>query len=88
MQAQEANLLGLLTGYNHIYLANRPLGTAPTTDIINFACVNNFDIMYSPIEGMDELTTLGFDKGITLMECHYIENIKKSVMDYADSLID
>lgn len=88
MQTQVNNLLALLTGYNKVYLAVRPLGTAPTTNIINFACVNNFDIMYSPIEGMSELITLGFDKGITLMECHYIENIKKTVMNYADSLIE
>jgi hypothetical protein len=88
MQTQTANLTALLTGYNHVYLANRPLGTAPTTDIINYACLNNFEIMYSPIEGMTKLIALGFDKGITLMECHYIENIKKSVMDYADSLVE
>lgn len=88
MQAQTSNLLALLTGYNKVYLANRPIGTAPTSDIINYACVNNFDIMYSPIEGINQLIALGFDKGITLMECHYIENIKKSVMDYADSLIN
>lgn len=87
MQTQTNNLAGLLTGYNHVYLANRPLGTAPTSDIINYACANNFDIMYSPIEGISELIALGFDKGITLMECHYIENIKKSVMEYADSLV-
>lgn len=87
MQAQTENLIGLLTGYNKVYLANRPLGEAPTSEIIDYALTNNFDIMFSPIEGMAELISLGFDKGISLMECHYIENIKKSVMEYADSLV-
>lgn len=87
MQSQSSALALLLSGYNKIYLAYRPMGTAPTTDVINLATANNFDIMYSPIEGLNALITLGFDKGVTLMECHYITNIKKTVRDYVNTLI-
>jgi len=86
-QSQLTTLAELLTGYNKVYLAFRPIGTVPTSSFIDFAAENNFDVMYSPIEGIAALTALGFDKGVTLMECHYIANIKSAVRAYANSLI-
>lgn len=87
MESQAGSLRLLLNGYNHIYLAFRPMGEVPTTETMTLAAVNGFDIMYSPIEGMEELEALGFDKGVTLMECHYISNIKSAIREYADSLM-
>lgn len=81
------DLVNLHSAYNKIYLANRPMGSAPDSAYISFAMENDFDIMYSPIEGLNALKTLGFDKGVSLMECHYIPNIKNSVRNYANSLM-
>ena len=52
--SQAGSLKLLHSAYNKIYLAYRPMGTAPTDSFITLAMNNDFDIMYSPIEGISE----------------------------------
>lgn len=88
MISQTVPLKELLSGYNHIYLAYRPMGDVPTPSVISFAMDNGFDIMYSPIEGIDELMSVNIGYGITLYECHYIPQIKTTVKAAVDALIE
>lgn len=88
MISQAVPLKALLSGNNHIYLAYRPMGDLPTASVIAFAMDNGFDIMYSPIEGIDELMSVNIGYGITLYECHYISQIKSTVKAAVDALIE
>ena len=85
--SQAGSLALLHSAYNKIYLAYRPMGDAPSGAFISLAMANDFDIMYSPIEGLSALKTFGFNNGVSLMECHYISNIKNSIRNYANSLV-
>lgn len=75
------------TPYNKVYIQPSPFGQAPSDSVIELCAENNLDLYMTPIEGINALTAMGFDKGISLFECHYIENIKNTVRNYADSLV-
>ena len=85
--SQAGSLKLLHSAYNKIYLAYRPMGEKPTDEFINLASVNDFDLMYSPLEGIEAIVSLGFDSGSSLLECHYIENIKDTIREYVSTLI-
>lgn len=87
IESQAASLKLLKNGYNDVYVAYRPMGSTPTAETIALAAANGLEIMYSPIDGLSELVTVGFDKGIKLFECHNIENIKINLQEYTDNLI-
>lgn len=73
--------------HNRIYINAFPFGEPPTDSAIALAMANDLDIWFTPIEGIEELKSVGFNHGIKLYECHYITNIKSTVRAYADSLI-
>lgn len=80
---------GMLSGRNKVYLFLQPASETPTQEMINYAVANGFDIMATEIDTLTKLlTTFGFDKGLTLIECNNIANIKETVGNYADALIE
>jgi hypothetical protein len=78
----------LKSAYNRVYIQYAPFGDPPTDSFINLCAANDLYLYMTPIEGLNELVSFGFDKGIKLFECHYITNIKDAIRGYADSLID
>lgn len=76
----------LLTGKNRVYLLLSPTSDAPTQEMIRFAIANGFDIMATEISSISQLASFGIGKGLTLIECNNIPNIKEAVNAYAESL--
>ena len=77
----------LKTDKNEVYVQYSPFGSEPDDSTIEICMNHGYRLYLTPIEGMADLTAVGFDSGINLYECHYIENIKTSVRKYADSFV-
>lgn len=79
----------LKTQYNQIFvLIYSNFGTPPTDEEIAEVKSEGFATWYTPIFNESELfDTLGFAKGVDLIECANIPFIKSTVRNYAQSLI-
>lgn len=81
----QASALKLLqTSFNSIYIQPAPFGDLPSDSFIALCAENDFKLYMTPIEGIDALMNIGFNRGISLFECHYIDNIKSTVKAYSD----
>lgn len=79
----------LKTEHNQIYyLVYSTFGTPPTDAEVAEVKSAGFATWFTPIFNKDTLlTTLGFAKGIDMIECANIPFIKSTVREYADSII-
>ena len=82
--SQTSALKLLHTSFNDIYIQPSPFGEIPSDALIKHCAENGFKLYITPIEGIDALMSIGFDHGINLYECHYIENIKSTIKAYND----
>lgn len=82
--SQTSALKLLHTSFNDIYIQPSPFGEIPSDALIKHCAENGFKLYMTQIEGIDALMSIGFDHGINLYECHYIENIKSTVKAYND----
>lgn len=84
-----ARFKSLKNANNQIYyLLNETLGTPPTDADIAEVKSEGFATWFTPIFNKETLfNTLGFAKGMDVIECANIPFIKSTVREYADSII-
>lgn len=83
------SIKALQTGFNKIYVQIYPWGTTPTGEFIALAKTNNFVIYDSITMSESDLLNLDtFNKGYGLMEVNNVYNIKDTIRNWANSLID
>ena len=84
-----ARIKGLQTAYNKIYVQLYPWGTTPSDSFISFAKSNNFVLYDSVSMSVSDLLNVNmFNKGYGLREINNVYNVKATVQNWADSLID
>lgn len=83
-----ANWLNLKNDLNDIYIQVYPLGNVPSETYIKTAREYGLKICNTQIMSLNDMVAYGFNHGVNMFECANIPKIKRTVKQYADSLID
>lgn len=77
------------TGYNKVYAhRNDPFGAPATEGFREIARKNGIELDISLINSVENIYNVGFASGATLIECHDIPMVKRSVREYARNLVE
>lgn len=77
------------TGYNKVYTHyNDPFGDPGPEEFRTLARKNGIELDISLIDSVEEIFNIAFANGMTLIECHDIPMVKRSVREYARNLVE